>query len=107
VNAHTTQYAYTNGNLTQITTPSNQVIGYTYTNGKVTSIQLNGVAILNQIQYYPFGPVKQWTWGNGTTSSRAYDQDGYLTTNQSAGTSSYTFNPDAASQAKPTTAPST
>jgi RHS repeat-associated protein len=91
---HTTQYAYTNGDLTQVTTPSGQVIAYSYTNGKVTGIAMNGATILNQIQYDPFGPIKQWTWGNGTTTSRTYDQDGYLTANASAGNTSYTFNPD-------------
>jgi len=90
----TTQYAYTNGDLTQETTPSGQVITYSYTNGKVTGIALNGIAVLNQVQYDPFGPITQWSWGNGTTAQRSYDQDGYLTANTNAAISTYTFNPD-------------
>jgi RHS repeat-associated protein len=31
------------------------------------------------VTYEPFGPVKGWSWGNGTAHSRAYDQDGRVT----------------------------
>ncbi|MES1195947.1 MAG: RHS repeat-associated core domain-containing protein, partial [Steroidobacter sp.] len=90
-----TNYSYNAaGQLTQLTTPSGQAITYTYSNGKVSSISVNGASLIASINYGPFGPVKQWVWGNGTQSQRTYDEDGYLTTNSSAGTSSYTFNAD-------------
>lgn len=69
-------YGYTNGNLTSLTTPSGQVIGYTYTDGRVTGITVNGSTILHDVLYEPFGPVRQWTWGNATFANRTYDLDG-------------------------------
>jgi RHS repeat-associated protein len=69
-------YAYTNGNLTTLTTPSGQSIVYGYTNGQVTSITINGTTLLNNVVYDPFGPARSWTWGNGTTMVRLRDSDG-------------------------------
>ena len=85
-------YAYQNEQLTSLTTPSGQVIGYSYdVSGRVAGMSVNGNTLLNGVQYSPFGPVAGWTWGNGTQSSRTYDVDGHLTQIQSAGTSTYTF----------------
>lgn len=39
----TASYSYTNGNLTNLTTPSGQLITYGYANGHVASISVNGV----------------------------------------------------------------
>ena len=69
-------YTYTNGQLTNITTPSGQNIGYTYTNGQVTGIAVNGTTVLSNVAYEPFGPPRSWTWSNGTTESRLHDTDG-------------------------------
>jgi len=75
-----THYGYdASGRLTQVTYPSGAVLGLTYTNDKVTALSLNGVAILTNLQYQPFGPVAEWNWGNGTAYSRTYDLDGRLT----------------------------
>lgn len=82
------------GQLTQLTTPSGQAITCYYSNGKVTAISVNNTPLIALIAYDPFGPITQWTWGNGTQSSRTYDEDGYLTTSNDAGATSYTFNPD-------------
>jgi RHS repeat-associated protein len=76
---HSVGYGYLNGQLTAVTTPSGQTITYGYTNNQVTSIQVNGTSVLSSVIYEPFGPPKQWTWGNGTQSSRTYDQDGKVT----------------------------
>ncbi len=90
----TVQYAYTNGQLTSITTPSGQTIGYSYTHGKPTGISVNGQSLLSNVLYSPFGPTRGWTWGNNTLTVREYDQDGQLTTLDSAGLSTYTYHPD-------------
>lgn len=82
------------GQLTQLTTPSGQAITCYYSNGKVTAISVNNTPLIALIAYDPFGPITQWTWGNGTQSSRTYDEDGYLTTNNDAGATNYTFNLD-------------
>jgi len=88
-------YGYnTVGQLTTVTTPSGQAIGYGYTNGRVTSITVNGLSVLNNVLYAPFGPTRGWQWGNGTFAVREYDTDGRLTLLDSAGASTYTFNPD-------------
>ncbi len=72
-------YGYTNGNRTSLVTPSGQSVVYGYTNGRVTSISVNGTTILSGVLYEPFGPVRQWTWGNTTLAVRTHDQDGRIT----------------------------
>jgi RHS repeat-associated protein len=85
-------YAYdTYGRLSSLTTPSGQALTYEYSDGKVTGLKVNGSWILSQVLYQPFGPIKGWTWGNNTTTTRIYDTDGQLTQVSSAGTSVYTF----------------
>jgi RHS repeat-associated protein len=85
-------YGYTNGNLTSMTTPSGQNIAYGYnTNHQVTSITINGTTLLNGVLYDPFGPVRGWTWGNATLSSRTYDTDGKMTQFDSAGLKTYGY----------------
>ena len=61
----TTSYGYANGQRQSMTTPSGQVITYGYTNGKITSISVNGTALVSDVLYDPFGPVRQWAWGSG------------------------------------------
>ena len=41
--------------------------------------------------YEPFGPVRQWDWGNGTLSVRTFDQDGKVTQIDSAGLKTYAY----------------
>jgi RHS repeat-associated protein len=69
-------YSYTNGDLITLVTPSGQTVVYSYVNHRINSILVNGAAILSAVTYDPFGPANAWTWGNGTTVSRTFDQDG-------------------------------
>lgn len=87
----TTSYAYANGLRQSMTTPSGQVITYGYTNGKVTSINLNGAVLISDILYDPFGPVRQWTWSNGSLSVRTFDQDGKIAQIDSGGLKTYGY----------------
>jgi RHS repeat-associated protein len=87
----TISYGYTDGLLTSITTPSNQSASYGYTNGLITSVSVNGTTILSNAIYSPFGPISQWTWGNGSLSVRTYDQDGKITQLDSAGLNTYSY----------------
>jgi RHS repeat-associated protein len=91
--AKTVGYGYTNGNLTSLTTPSGQVVVYGYnSNGQVTSITVNGTTLLSSVSYEPFGPIKGWTWGNGTAMSRTFDTDGKVTAIASGGSNkTYAF----------------
>jgi RHS repeat-associated protein len=85
-------YSYTNGNLTSLTTPSGQSVLYGYnTNGQVASITINGSTLLSGVSYEPFGPVKGWTWGNASTMSRMFDNDGKVTAIASAGEKTYGY----------------
>jgi RHS repeat-associated protein len=87
----TQSYAYTNGQLTSVTTPYGAVIGYNYTNGKITGITVNGASVLTNVLYEPFGPTSGWTWGNGTFAVRTYDTDGKVTQIDSAGLKTYQY----------------
>jgi RHS repeat-associated protein len=78
-------YAYVNGDLTSLVTPSGQTVVYGYTNHRIISVSVNGTTILSGVTHDPFGPVTGWTWGNGTSASRAFDEDGKLTQLQSGG----------------------
>ncbi len=85
-------YAYTNGDLTTLTTPSGQSITYGYNgNHQVTSVAVNGTTVLNSVTYEPLGPVSGWTWGNGTPTTRTYDTDGKISQIVSAGTQTYSY----------------
>jgi YD repeat-containing protein len=47
-------YAYTNGDLTAISTPSGQAIVYTYnSNHQITGITVNGATLLSNVSYEP------------------------------------------------------
>jgi RHS repeat-associated protein len=80
-------YAYTNGDLVTLMTPSGQTITYGYTNHQITSVAVNGTTIATGVTYFPFGPVSGWTWGNATTVGRTYDTDAKITQISTAGDS--------------------
>ncbi len=68
------------GQLFRVTTPSGQVIEYGYDNKRPVSVKVNGVTILDQAFYEPFGPNGGWRWGNSTTAlpnfhTRLFDLD--------------------------------
>lgn len=69
-------YGYMNGNLSSVSTPSGQSVSYTYLNGRIQSIAVNGTPLLSGVVYEPFGPIRGWIWGNGTTEMRLHDSDG-------------------------------
>lgn len=87
----TTSYVYGNGLRQSMTTPSGQLISYGYTNGKLTSISVNGTVVVSNILYDSFGPVRQWTWSNGSLSVRTYDQDGKISQIDSGGLKTYAY----------------
>jgi len=78
--SQTVSYGYNSqGQLATLTLPSGNTVQYGYANGKVTSLTLNGsTALVSNVSYQPFGPIKGWTWGNGTPALRTYDQDGRI-----------------------------
>ncbi|MDP8986408.1 MAG: DUF6531 domain-containing protein [Pseudomonadota bacterium] len=87
-------YGYTNGDVTSMTTPSGQTVIYTYADHQVTGITVNSGVLLTSAAYEPFGPVRGWIWGSGTTEVRLHDTDGNLS--QLSGIESTTLSYDAA-----------
>jgi RHS repeat-associated protein len=85
-------YSYNSaGQLTTLTTPSGKTITYTYANSKIAGIQVNGIPMVSNVLYEPFGPTSGWTWGNGSLAVRIYDTDGKLTQLDSAGLNTYGY----------------
>jgi RHS repeat-associated protein len=85
-------YAYTNGDLTTLTTPFGKSIAYAYNaNHQITSITVNGTTVISGVTYEPFGAVNGWTWGNGTVTTRAYDADEKVSQISSAGVKGYSY----------------
>jgi YD repeat-containing protein len=71
-------YAYDNaGRLSQVAYPSGAAVGYSYdSQGRIAGITANSQPLLTEVQYLPFGAAKSWTWGNGSSYARSFDQDG-------------------------------
>ncbi|MCE2989384.1 MAG: hypothetical protein LW838_04465, partial [Nitrosomonadaceae bacterium] len=78
----TVGYRYNNvGQLDEMTLPSGKKLAFTYVNNRVTGIAVDGVPIIKDADYEPFGPIGEWAWGNDTTTSpnkhvRYFDLDG-------------------------------
>jgi RHS repeat-associated protein len=83
-------YSYSQGNVATMTTPSGQVVSYTYNDHLISSIAVNGVPVLTNVSYEPFGPVRGWTWGNGSVETRLSDTDGSASQITGAETTTYT-----------------
>jgi RHS repeat-associated protein len=76
---HTVVYDYNAaGQLVSMETPSGQLVEYEYTDNRLTEIAVNSQILLYGATYEPFGPVNGWNWGNGSETSRTFDQDGRL-----------------------------
>ncbi|WP_408951543.1 BPSL0067 family protein [Lysobacter sp. Hz 25] len=78
----TLRYAYTSsGQVRSITYPDNAIVDYVRnTLDQVTEVGIKpagGVrtVLLNNAAYEPFGPATGWTYGNGRSLARTYDQD--------------------------------
>ncbi len=88
-----TRYAHDNlGRTRSITYPNGALVTYTYDLGLVSSISVTDQGttsvIVNQIRYYPFGPPRAWSYGNGLQLERSYDEDARLSGIRSQHTSS-------------------
>jgi RHS repeat-associated protein len=77
--AFTVGYSYSGGRQTGMTYPSGRVVTYGFNAaGQVISISVDGTSVLASSEYFPFGPVKKWTWGNGQAMERTFDYDGRI-----------------------------
>lgn len=86
-------YAYdAAGRLVQQMLPSGQVLVYQYQNNLLTAITLNGVALVSNIQYQPFGGLKSYLYNGTQQYVRNRDSDGRVSSIQSSAQSkSYTY----------------
>ena len=86
----TVGYSYSSGRQSGITYPSGRAITYGFNGqGQVTSITVDGsTTLLSGGEYFPFGAVAKWTWGNGQVYRRTFDLDGHI--------ASLTLGPDTA-----------
>lgn len=97
-------YAYTAGQLKEITTPSGQKVGYSYLNNQITGITVNGAPLLSGATYHPFGELKGFSFANGQTYVRSFDLDGRVEA-VTLGNSNRTYSFDDASRIKSLTDP--
>ncbi|MGI9307130.1 MAG: RHS repeat-associated core domain-containing protein, partial [Gammaproteobacteria bacterium] len=81
-----TTYSYgVAGRLESMTYPSGSVVDYGYANGQLTSLHHDGVTVLSDVTYEPFGPASGWKWRDGSVHTRTYDLDGRLIEHTLAG----------------------
>ncbi len=87
VNGNTlvTKWSYnTADRVIQMTYPSELQVDYARDDlGRIIGIHVSpggasGESLINNVTYYPFGPVRQIEWGNGSTSTRSYDQNYWI-----------------------------
>lgn len=96
-------YAYTSGGqISRITYPNGVTAYYGYDNlGQVTAISVNGGpltssrTIVQNIDYYPFGPVNYLQFGNGETRTAEYDNNYEIASLSSGSGLQYTYQRDA------------
>lgn len=71
------------GRLTGISYPGGVSVGYGYSYGRIKAMTtiINGVThnVATNLQYQPFGPAENWTYGNGLTRLLPRDLDGRVT----------------------------
>lgn len=86
----TTQYRYdAGGRVESATLPSGAVIGYAYdANGRVLTITVNGVVVVKDVEYFPFGDPASWSEGGDAGAFRyvrTYDANGRVGAYTAAG----------------------
>jgi YD repeat-containing protein len=102
-----TQYGYdASGRLETVTYPSTRKVTYSYdASGRVSGVKTTPpggaeVAVISSVSYYPFGGVKQYTYGNGQVQVLDQDLDGRAKGYALGAAGSYVVDYDDASQIK-------
>jgi len=81
---YTTSYSYDSaGRMTGITYPSGRQVAYTLDSlGRIQQVATTKDSltqtVINNVAYRPFGPTRAYTFGNGQTYTRGFDQDGRI-----------------------------
>lgn len=98
--SYSTGWAYdANGRVSSITYPGGNKVIYEYDNlGRVNAVKVTigstTQTLASNINYYAYGPVSGWTFGNGTTRSMPRDLDYRLTSITSGSVQSISFGYD-------------
>lgn len=70
------------GRLEASTLPSGAVVGYAYgADGRVLTISVNGVVVVKDVEYFPFGDPRSWSEGGAPGAfryERRFDTDGRI-----------------------------
>ena len=85
VSNQTLNIAYTysaGGHIANIRYPSGSTVKYSYDKGRVQSVDVNGSNFIKNILHNALDRLTSWTFWNGETATRTYDQDNRLTTTE-------------------------
>lgn len=75
----TLRYSYNDAGMPiRLTYPSGAVVEYDYDKERLSAIRLDGRVVLEDVAYEPFGALASWRWGNGASSRRTYEPNGWL-----------------------------
>ncbi len=96
------RYIYVDDSMTGMTYPSGRTVAYSFDAlGRVAGITTtkdgDTKTVVSSVAYQPFGGVKSFTYGNGQTYTRQYDQDGRIAA-YTLGATQYNLGFDAASR---------
>jgi YD repeat-containing protein len=73
------------GQINEHTLPSGAVVKYSYrADGRVVSIKVNGVTIISELDYFPFGEVESRKYSGNSSYVRVFDSDGRIKEHTSA-----------------------
>lgn len=83
---YSTEYGYDDsGVLTGITYPGGREVTYGLDGaGRIESVSSGGQVLADNVKYMPFGPKKEWDFGNGINMEKTYN-DRYFLTDISSG----------------------
>ena len=74
------------GQMVALTLPSGVQVGYQYrADGRIRAITLDSQIVVQDIDYFPFGEPKSWTFANGARYQRRFDLDGRVDQYSAAG----------------------
>ncbi len=86
------------GNLSKMVYPSGYILTYQYDKGRLSQVNVNGLPLVTQIDYTPFGGIASMHYLNGTTYQRSFDTDGRVSQYTALGSRNFSLDYDAAGQ---------
>lgn len=82
------RHAYANGHVDETVLPSGVRLKYRYgADGRMLEISVNGISLVREVEYFPFGEPKAWTTVAGRYQ-RGFDTDGRVVAHTRGGATS-------------------